>query len=229
MALNDKRILITGGSLGIGKASAQKLVDAGAKVVITGRNESRLKSAAEETGAFSIVADVTSAEDRQRTIDESVSHLGGLDVLVNNAAIGEFSLVEDFTLYQFQRLFDTNVFSLAMLTQLSVKIFREQGKGDIVNIASTAAVNGFERGTVYAATKFALRGMTQCWQKELRKDNIRVIGINPSEVTTAFGDPRPNKLSAEEVAHSIKAVLEMEERGFIPELTLWATNPWRSE
>ena len=75
--------------------------------------------------------------------------------------------------------------------------------------------------------------MTQCWQAELRKDNIRVILVNPSEVATAFGSDdsvervaAPNKLSSVEIAHAIKSVLEMDDRGMIPELSVWATNPW---
>jgi 3-oxoacyl-[acyl-carrier protein] reductase len=75
--------------------------------------------------------------------------------------------------------------------------------------------------------------MTECWQAELRKYNVRVILINPSEVTTAIGNPerierpeRENRLRSEEVAHTIRAALEMDDRGFIPELTIYATNPW---
>ena len=87
--------------------------------------------------------------------------------------------------------------------------------------------------SIYAATKFAVRGMTQTWQAELRKDNIRVMLINPSEVTTAFGNDKgeereelPNKLGPDDVAHAIVSVLEMRDKGFIPELSIWATNPF---
>jgi 3-oxoacyl-[acyl-carrier protein] reductase len=86
---------------------------------------------------------------------------------------------------------------------------------------------------VYASSKFALRGMTECWRDELRPFNIRVMLINPSEVTTAFGNPErkeraeeAKKLRATEIAYAIKAVLEMDNRGFIPELGVWATNPF---
>jgi 3-oxoacyl-[acyl-carrier protein] reductase len=112
-------------------------------------------------------------------------------------------------------------------------IFKEGGGGNIINIGSTAAEKGFPGGTVYAASKFALRGMTQCWQAELRPHNVRVILIDPSEVATAFSDPQrrereaaPNKLTSFEIAHVIKAVLQMDDRGMVPELAIWATNPW---
>lgn len=159
--------------------------------------------------------------------------LGGIDVLINNAGIGTFPALGTISLEQLQSIFGTNVFGLTLLTQELLPYFRQNGKGNIVNIASTAALKGFARGTVYAASKFAVRGLTQCWQAELRKENIRVMLVNPSEVPTAFNQEdrveRPdeaNKLSAMEIAHSIKAALEMDDRGFIPELSVWATNPW---
>ena len=234
MELKDSRILITGGSLGIGKATAKMLVRSGAKVAITGRNKDRLEAAVRETGAHLIVADVVNAEDRDRTFRETQEKLGGLDVLINNAGIGQRARVADMTLEFFQKVFTTNVFAAALMAQKAVEIFKEQNSGNIVNVASTAALRGFEGGTIYGASKFALRGMTECWQAELRKYNIRVMGINPSEVTTAFGSSegverpeQPNKLRSEEIAHAIKAMLEMDNRGFIPELTVWATNPWK--
>ncbi len=115
----------------------------------------------------------------------------------------------------------------------AAKLFKKQKSGNIINISSTAGTKGFANGTVYASSKFALRGMTQCWQAELRKYNVRVILVNPSEVTTAFGDgerrERPevkNKLRSIEIAHTIVSSLEMDDRGFIPEVTVWATNPF---
>ena len=233
MKLKNAKILITGGSLGIGKVTARVLVESGAAVMITGRDRSRLDQAAAETGAFAVKADIARAEDREQTIAECLKKFNGLDVLINNAGIGEFATISDLTLEQFRKVFEVNVFGVALMTKLAVEIFKKQNSGNIVNVASTAALKGYEQGTVYAASKFALRGMTQCWQAELRKHNIRVMEINPSEVTTAFANPerieRPeqqNKLRSEEIAHAIKAMLEMENRGFIPELTVWATNPW---
>jgi 3-oxoacyl-[acyl-carrier protein] reductase len=112
-------------------------------------------------------------------------------------------------------------------------LFKKQNYGNIINVASTAGGKGYEGGTVYASSKFALRGMTQCWQAELRRHNVRVMCINPSEVTTAFGnqdrqerEDQPNKLRGKEIAVAIKGALEMDDRGFIPELTVWATNPF---
>ncbi len=235
MDIKGAHIIVTGGSLGIGKATAKSLVDKGAKVVITGRSQERLEKAAAEIGAIPVVFDISQlgegfSENAQACIDALD---GRVDVLVNNAGIGEFPLLEDVTLEAFEKVFNTNVFGLALFTKEVIVPMKAQQSGTIINIASTAALKGFARGTVYSASKFAVRSMTQCWQGELRKDNIRVCLINPSEVTTAFANTerteRPtvnNKLDSDDIAHSIVSVIEMKDKGFIPELTVWATNPF---
>jgi 3-oxoacyl-[acyl-carrier protein] reductase len=105
-------------------------------------------------------------------------------------------------------------------------------RGNIVNIGSTAGVNGMRQGTIYSSSKFALRGLSECWKAELRRDNVRVFQINPSEVRTSFGTPDgtpkeeiPSKLRGQEIAHTIHSLLTMDDRGFIPELNIIATNP----
>jgi 3-oxoacyl-[acyl-carrier protein] reductase len=234
MKIKGSKILITGGSLGIGKATAKILVNSGAEVIITGRDKGRLASAAKDTGATPFVADVAKLDQVEHTFQFIQDRWGKLDCLVNNAGIGSRSAhltevrVEDF-LYVYQ----VNVIGAAMMAKYAAIMFKKQNYGNIINIASTAARKGYERGTVYASSKFALKGMTECWQAELRKFNIRVILINPSEVTTAFGSSdrierpeRDNRLRSQEIGHTVKAVLEMDDRGFIPELTVFATNPW---
>lgn len=233
MKLQNSNILITGGSLGIGRVAAKVLVDSGANVAITGRDKSRLDEAAKETGAIPIVADVARVEDIDRTYDEFLGRFDRLDCLVNNAGIGEFKPLDDLTLEDLESVYRVNVFGAALMGARAAKLFKAQKGGNIVNIASTAGVNGYANGTVYSSSKFALRGMTECWRAELRKYNVRVFLINPSEVATAFGrqdrrerEAAENKLSSGEIAHAIKSVLEMDDRGFIPELAVWATNPW---
>jgi 3-oxoacyl-[acyl-carrier protein] reductase len=232
MNLKDKKVLITGGSSGIGKATAIDLIEAGATVIITGRNEEKLQACAKEIGAIPMAFDVSDYQLIPEKVADVVATLGGIDVIINNAGIGDFDLLEDININQFENVFSVNVFGLALLTQEVVKYFKAKGQGDIVNIASTAATKGFAHGTVYASSKFALRGMTMCWQAELRKENIRVMLINPSEVTTAFNqedrierEDEKGKLTAREIAHTVRFALEMDHRGFIPELTVWATNP----
>ncbi|MDO1446941.1 SDR family oxidoreductase [Rhodocytophaga aerolata] len=233
MQLKNAKILLTGGSLGIGKETARVLIQAGAKVLITGRNEQRLQQASQEIGAIPVTADIGKPEGIEKMMQAVHEQLGGLDVLINNAGIGEFASLEELRLEQFHKVYAVNVFGLAMLTQQAVKLFKQQSSGNIINIASSAGVRGFKNGSIYASSKFALRGMTECWRDELRPFNIRVMLVNPSEVTTAFGNPErkeraeeTKKLRATEIAHVIKAALEMDNRGFIPEVSVWATNPF---
>jgi len=234
MKINNSTFLVTGGSAGIGKATAKMLSDNGGKVAITGRDKDKLESVAKEIEAIPIYADVAKQEDVERTYNEFLKEFGKLDCLINNAGIGGgWSEITELDMKSFRKVYDVNVFGAAMMGSKAAKLFKEQNYGNIVNIASTAALKGYSNGTVYASSKFALRGMTQCWQAELRKYNVRVILINPSEVTTAFGNSErierkeiSNKLRSEEIAHTIVSTLEMDDRGFIPEVTVWATNPF---
>ncbi len=233
MKLHNANILITGGTLGIGHATAKLLIESGANVAITGRDEKRTLKAARDIGAMPITADVANPEDVKRTIKEFINEYGKLDALINNAGIGYSKLVDELTIEDFEKIYRVNVFGAAMMASHAAKLFKKQNYGNIINIGSTAATNGYEGGSIYASSKAALRSMTQSWQKELRKYNVRVMLINPSEVTTAFGNPdrderkdEPNKLRGEEIAWAIKSALEMDNRGFIPELAVWATNPF---
>lgn len=234
MFIKDSNILITGGSLGIGKATAKLLVESGANVAITGREKIRLEKAADETGSVPIIADVANENDVKHTYEEFLDKFKTIDCLINNAGIGgRFPLLEELQLNDLESVFRINVFGAALMASKAATLFKKQNKGHIINIGSTSALKGGAKSTVYSATKFALRAMTQAWQSELRKYNVRVIQINPSEVATAFGNsnriersPAVNKLSSQEIAYAIKAVLEMDDRGFIPELSVWATNPW---
>ncbi|NQV51639.1 MAG: SDR family oxidoreductase [Flavobacteriales bacterium] len=233
MIFKDKVFIVTGGSSGIGKATAQQLVARGAKVSITGRDKEKLEKTAGEVGALAIHADVSTEAGIERTMKETLDAFGSLHGLINNAGHGWVRKVGDYTWQDFEDVYRTNVFGAAMMGQAAAQYFKDKQYGNIVNIASTAALKGYAGGGIYSTSKFALRGLTQCWQAELRPFNIRVIGVNPSEVTTAFAQPGrmereevSNKLRGEEIAHAIVSALEMDDRGFIPELTVHATNPF---
>jgi 3-oxoacyl-[acyl-carrier protein] reductase len=234
MDINNSRVLITGGSSGIGKETAKQFIANGAKVVITGRDETKLNYIAAEIGAIPLLFDISNLKSIPQKVKEALVHLDGtVDVLINNAGIGIFPLLGDITEADLLAVYNTNVFGLALLTQELISTFKAQQSGNIINIGSTASLKGFARGSVYAASKFAVRGMTQSWQAELRKENIRVSLINPSEVTTAFADltrkernEESNKLGAEDIAQTILSVVEMRDKGFVPEVTVWATNPF---
>jgi 3-oxoacyl-[acyl-carrier protein] reductase len=234
MQINNSTFLITGGSLGIGRATAKMLIEKSGKVAITGRNKERLEKTAKEISAFPIHADVSKQEDVKKTYEAFIKEFNKLDCLINNAGIGgKWNDIFNLDLEDFMNVYSVNVFGAALMTKYAANIFKKQKYGNIINISSTAGTKGYANGTVYSSSKFALRGMTQCWQAELRKYNVRVILVNPSEVVTAFGNDEgkerkevANKLRGVEIAHTIVSTLEMEDRGFIPEVTVWATNPF---
>ncbi|MFM6998779.1 MAG: SDR family oxidoreductase [Bacteroidota bacterium] len=233
MEFTNARILITGGSSGLGKATARLLIERGARVAITGRDRSKLEHVAAELGAWPLHYDASKESDILAMYAEIDREWGGLDVLVNNAGIGFFGPVDEVSWSDFEKIFHTNVFGAAIVGREAARRMKAQNKGNIINIASSAGVRGFKNGTVYAASKFAVRGMTECWRDELRPHNIRVMLVNPSAVPTAFNvesrEEKPlkdNMLRPEELAHAMVSALAMDDRGFIPELGVWATNPF---
>jgi 3-oxoacyl-[acyl-carrier protein] reductase len=230
MKISEANVLVTGGSSGIGLETARQLRERGANVAICGRDEKKLRKAAEESGAVAIPADVSVEEDVVRLVRAVRDSLGGYDVLVNNAGFGHFAPLLETSLADMQRVFATNVFGAMLVARESARVFVAQNGGNIVNVSSSAGVRGFAGGTAYSGSKFALSSMTECWRAELRKHNVRVMQINPSEVQTAFfaGRERPlsdRKLRSIDIAQAIISMLELDDRGFVTEMSVWATNP----
>ena len=232
MKLQNAAALVTGGSSGIGFAIAKTLIEAGVRVAITGRDEKKLYKAAELLSAVPIRADVSNEADVQRTMREVLQAFDHLDILINNAGFGIFKKLVDMDKAGFDAVFATNVTGAMLMGREAARHFIQRNTGNIVNICSTASLRGAPNGTAYYSSKFALRGMTECWRGELRQYNIRVFLVNPSEVLTNFGaaagftqKENPTKLRGEDIAQMIKAALEMDDRGFTPELTVFATNP----
>lgn len=233
MNLKDKTYIVTGGSSGLGKAMAVSLKNEGAKVVITGRDQSKLDTVASEIGVQGFHADVNNDADIEALYGWVKDNFGKLDGLINNAGIGDWAELDQMSREKMKNVFETNVFGATMMASHAARIFKDQKYGDIVNIASTASLKGYKMGSIYAASKFALRGLSQCWQAELRPYNVRVIQINPSEVPTAFAKvdrvEKPledNKLTPKEITDTMVAALKMDRRGFIPEVSVFATNPF---
>jgi 3-oxoacyl-[acyl-carrier protein] reductase len=231
--METRRFLITGGSQGIGSALVHQARKAGHQVVFTGRNDSHIQSTVKDTGAHGIKADVSNDADNQRVVDEALKKMGGIDVLINNAAFGYNAEIGTLDMHTMRSLFATNVFGAVDITNRVVPHMKSQQAGDIVNLASTSGMKGAKGATVYAGSKWAMRGITQCWQADLRPHGIRVICICPSEVQTNWmgksGRNNPNKLYADDIAATIMAGLDMPRRVLWTELAVFANNPWKED
>jgi len=229
--MQASRFLVTGGSQGIGAAIVELARKAGHAVVFTGRDEERIGRVAQTTGAHGLRADVSVGEDNARTVEACRERMGGIDVLVNNAGYAYRAEIGALDVDAMKRMFDTNVFGLVDITNRVVPLMKAQGLGDIVNVASTSGMKGAATATAYGASKWAVRGISQCWQAELRPHGIRVACVCPSEVQTNFGGKagrnNPNKLYAEDIGETIMAALNMPRRVLWPELAVFANNPWK--
>jgi 3-oxoacyl-[acyl-carrier protein] reductase len=235
MDLKNAAVLVTGGSCGIGLETARLLRLRGARVAICARHQGMLESAAKEIDAVPIVADVSREDDVQQLIGAVVKEYSDYNVLINNAGFGAFAPLVDLTAEEFFRVWQTNVLGAMLVARESAKHFVGRSYGNIVNISSTAGQRGFANGSAYCASKFALHALTECWRAELRQHNIRVMQVNPSEVLTTFGEgessptpakpDNPTKLHPSDIARLIAGMLETEDRGFVTESTIWATNP----
>jgi 3-oxoacyl-[acyl-carrier protein] reductase len=231
--MQPRRFLVTGGSQGIGAAVVEQARAAGHAVVFTGRDAALLAAVAARTGAQAVRADVGQPDDNARAVAEATRLMGGIDVLINNAGFAHWAEIGALDLTAMRAVFDTNVFGLVDLTNRVVPLMKAQGEGDIINVASTSGMKGSARGTAYAGSKWAVRGITQCWQAELRPHGIRVTCVCPSEVQTDFGGRtgrnNPNKLYAQDISSTIFAALELPRRVLWPEVAVFANNPWKED
>ena len=233
MELRDAVALVTGGSEGIGRAIAEALMHQGCKVTITGRREEVLKDTGEELGLDWIAGDVGNETDAIRTVSSVIERHGRLDILVNNAGYGMFKPLVDTTLDELKDMYQTNVFGTFLMAREAAKQFIKQGSGELINISSTSSLKGSSGRTAYGSSKFALRGMTECWRDELRRHDVRVMLVNPSEVMTDFAakagverERSDKKLRPKGMADAIVGALKVDARGFIPEFSVFATNPF---
>jgi 3-oxoacyl-[acyl-carrier protein] reductase len=158
---------------------------------------------------------------------------GRLDILVNNAGYGIFKPLVEMELDELEAVYRTNVFGAFLMGREAARQFIKQGGGELINISSTSGLKGGRGSTAYSSSKFALRGMTECWRDELRRHDVRVMLVNPSEVVTEFSSKAgyeqqvsPKKLRPEEIADAIVGALKVDARGFIPEFSVFATNPF---
>jgi NAD(P)-dependent dehydrogenase (short-subunit alcohol dehydrogenase family) len=192
--MTDKVALVTGGSTGIGAASAKHLAEDGFKVLITGRNENTLtESAAQHDNIDWVISDVSQHDDVVKTITHINDTYKRLDVLVNNAGIATPIPFEHITLEHYDDIFNINVRGLIDMTQAALPLLKES-KGNIINIASIVADDPFPGFAIYSASKGAVITLTKGLAKEFAEHGIRVNAISPGPIET----PLFNKMDLSE-------------------------------
>jgi NAD(P)-dependent dehydrogenase (short-subunit alcohol dehydrogenase family) len=222
--LARKIALVTGGSRGIGRAIALKLASLGADVAICGRDSARLSESLVDlkkagVNAIAIVADVTSAHDVSKLVERVETELGPITLLVNNAGIGLFGPVHQKSEEEWDRLMNTNLKSVFLVSRSVVPGMIKRGGGDIINISSLAGKNVFAGGGIYCASKWGVQGLSGCMAEDLRENGIRVSTICPGSVATEFsgrGPKDPSKvLRPEDVAHAVAMLATQGEQSFL--------------
>jgi len=179
--LAGKTVLVTAAAgTGIGSATAKRCIEEGARVAITDLHERRLQETATALGAHGIVANVTSEDDVQRSIDEVVSTFGHLDVLVNNAGLGGTANLTEMTDDQWHSVLDVTLTGTMRMTRAALRHMYERGTGAIVNNASVVGWRAQEGQSHYAAAKAGVMALTRCAAIEAAPHGVRVNAVAPS-------------------------------------------------
>lgn len=235
MKLENKVCLVTGGTKGIGFAIAERLVEAGARVFICGRDKGDLKQALERLShkgeAAGEVCDVRSEEQVRMMLAECERVFGGLDVLVNNAGIGYFGkTVEELSGEEFRQTIETNLYGVFYACRYAIPMLKSRRGGYIFNISSLAGQNAHPRMAPYNASKFGLNGFSEALMQEVRHDKIKVSYICPGSVNTAFGGDMPSEekmwqLQPADIAQVVIDLLAMPERALPSKVELRPSRP----
>ncbi|HLZ12108.1 MAG TPA: SDR family NAD(P)-dependent oxidoreductase [Candidatus Acidoferrum sp.] len=227
--LAGKIALVTGGSRGIGRAIALKLASLGSHVAICGRDEAKLAETKAEILAFgvraiAVRADVTEASDVTKLVENVEAEWEPVSLLVNNAGMGLFGPVHEKTEAEWDRLMDTNVKSVFLVSRAVIPGMLRRGGGDIVNISSLAGKSVFAGGGVYCASKWAVQGLSGCMAEELREHGIRVSTVCPGSVATEFAGRGPKDaakvLKPEDVAHAVAMMATQGPQSFVSEVNV---------
>ena len=188
--IEGKRIVITGGTTGIGKAIADLLVSLGGRVLIFGRDHEAFKKAVDDIKkqfpnceVYGTPADVSKKEDIEKILEIADNELGGIDILINNAALAAPGITkEDYEEYKY--IIDTNITGYLAFAQEAAARMKDQKSGHIINIGSMSAESKEPTSTIYVATKSAIRGFSTSLRKELNPLGIKVSLIEPGAVTS---------------------------------------------
>ena len=218
-SLADRVAIVTGGSRGIGLATAMALREAGADVLVCGRSKAALDRAGANIvhtpGAgrvATVAADIRRHDEAKRVVTAAVDELGAVDILVNNAGIGRFGPVSELAVDAWIETIETNLSGVFYCCRAAIPVMKRRGRGWIVNVSSLAGQHPFAGGVAYCASKAGLNALTESLMQEVRRDGIRVSCVLPGSVNTEFGGDRPSahgdwKLDASDVARAVVDLL----------------------
>ena len=232
--LSRKVALITGGSRGVGLATALRLAHAGASVALVARDGAVLAEAVarlEAIGATvaSIAGDVTDAASMAAAVRQAEQRFGGLDILVNNAGIGRYGPVDEQAVEEWRAVIEVNVLGVYHATRAALPAIRRRGGGHIIAVSSGAARQGYPNMSAYCTSKAALEGFMRALAAEVASEPIKCTTVIPGSILTDFGvRTRPDRASSgakflepEDVAEAIFYVLTQPGRAWTQELNLW--------
>ena len=194
---SQKTAVVTGGTRGIGYAIAEVLLTQGFSVLICGTNQKGVDGAVHRLAVShgnsiaGSVCNVRKYENVRTLMQEATQRYGGLDVLINNAGIGQFSSVEKMTPEDWGAIIETNLSGMFYCCHEAIQLMKKRGGGYIINIGSLAGRNFFPGGAAYSASKAGLIGFSEALMQEVRYDHIRVSYIMPGSVETEFGGSSP--------------------------------------
>ncbi len=228
--------MITGGTRGIGRAIAERLLREGTAVAICGRSNQSVEAALGGLRPLGRVigfaADVTQPDQVSDFFAAVDREFGGLDILVNNAGKGVFGKVADLTPEQWRANIELNLNGPFYCSREALARFRKRGGGFIVNISSLAGKNPFSGGAGYNASKFGLNGFSEALMLDHRYDNVRVASIMPGSVDTGFsGGPSDRSgdtswmIAPEDVAEAVAMVLRMPARTMVSRIEMRPAQP----
>jgi len=235
MGQRERVALVTGGTRGIGESIARRLAADGFSVAISGHAGRSVTNAVERLGKDGVPvkgfpADARKEEDQKALIGWVEREFGRLDVLVNNAGIGEFGSVDEISPASFREVVETNLFGPFYAIHFAAPLMKKSGGGFIVNIASLAAINAFAGGAAYNASKFGLLGLSDAAMLDLRHDGIRIAAILPGSVQTEFSDSHRGPesswmLQPDDVARAVSDLVRYPGRAIPSRLDLRPSKP----
>jgi NAD(P)-dependent dehydrogenase (short-subunit alcohol dehydrogenase family) len=234
--LRGKSAVVTGSTRGIGRAIAEELAKAGAKIVITGTRAPDVERVAAEMGATGAAAlgfacDVRRYDEVQALMDFAADKAGGLDILINNAGIGLFAPISEMSPEDWDRVIDTNLTGVFYCSRAAIPHLLKRGGGAIINISSLAGKNAFAGGAAYNASKFGLEGLSEAMMLDLRYQNIKVAYVMPGSVATEFSGRSAQdeswRLTAGDVAEVVLDILAQDRRALASRVELRPFQPPR--